>query len=218
MKAERVKEAHPEPSGNPEMANQSERDWVWHTLVLVLGFLLSYLISTPGTTRTFALVRISALLQFLGIFTVVLGVHRARRDLGMRNLLREFADDVSAFIGKFLVHRGGLASEQVTGTVKVEVGPLRVEGEGFVSNPSEADYGKRLSALDQQVQSLVAADQDQLLMLAAAKYAAMEFSRKLEYATQTRPMRMDIVGLIWLSVGVLLPAVPQVAFLLWPIP
>lgn len=204
------------------MPSKPERSWVSYTGVLVAGFVAAYLAATLGTARSLALGRLSALLQFLGVVSVVLSLRRARKERDLGPLIKEVAGEFSVFFGKLLAgkaaHRA-MAPDVTTRTLTVGASVVTTNAEGTVSASNEASVEKRLEAIEKRVANLAASDQEQFFILAEAEKATREFATSFIAATEARPAtRIEIIGLIWLSAGVLLPGFPHIAILLWPLP
>ena len=199
------------------------RNWGWHIVVLVAGFLVAYLIAylvnyflhdREASVRT-----AGGVLQILGIGSVALGISQLRRDFGLKGTVAEIIGDLlhlantaiqrvaqlfgrrSAVINVALADELGLGSDRAR--AKVRSGP----------NASIDDRVALLERLTDKLQDELWTMQDTIdrdreqfnEALRAEKQARDDEFKALEnrvISLAVGGVRLQTVGLLWLFLGV----------------
>jgi DNA repair exonuclease SbcCD ATPase subunit len=170
----------------------------------------------------------SGLLQLAGISTVFLSLRHIRKKLGLPDILDEIWADVSARIDT-------LFQKPKTYTLKLSVDDLTVKA--FAPTVTlhlspDAAIERRVEHLESQLERLIhelaeserKREEDwsqieaEIAKLNATTTKSIEkLSGKLHNLAGSG-MRLEVIGLMWLAVGALLPSFGNVAFILWPSP
>ena len=209
-----------------ETANSSGRSWVWNTGLLIAGFFVCWALSTPGTTRAEAVTRLSALLQLAGIIVVAWGMADLRHEVGLPSFWTEIRADVAAAIDRL---RGKpSATVVIAGTGSLVVTGFRPSVTIGIS--PHATTEQKLEHLQKQIDGLFEATRnledradeekgEREAALHAAKTEAEQRYTELWNRVRniaTGGIRLESVGLVWLTAGTLLAGFGKpLSYLFW---
>lgn len=207
--------------------SKAQRGWLWHLIVLIIGFAAVYWLSTLHDKRADAFATLAALLQFIGVLTVAKGIADLRSEVGLPPFWTELGGELreqwSRLRGKPHAQSSvgnAAVSFWVTGNATVKVGL-----------PPNATTDQRFQHLQDQIDTLTQVDQNLQKRIsdeAKAKADAItalkaETERKQQELSDrmtgfaTGGIRLETVGLVWVAAGSLLPAFPSLAYVLWPV-
>jgi hypothetical protein len=205
---------------------KAPHSWLWYLVVLTVGFVATYLLSTllqdrrSGAYSTFA-----ALLQFLGVLTVAKGISDLRAEIGLPSFWTELGRELRERWNKLL---GRHDAQNIVANVAVSfsfAGNATVK----VGLPPNATTDQRFQHLQDQIDGLTQVDRNldkRINDEAKEKTDAIsalkaETERKQQElwdrvaAIQTGGIRLETVGLVWVAAGSILPAFPSLAHILW---
>lgn len=196
------------------------RGWLLHMAILMVGVVAAYGLSmlfTPSPPES--LTRFSALLQFFGVLAVAKGMSDLRRDLSLpsvwQEMLAETKDSLRSLFGR-------------PGKKCVDLGPVSISGRAtfragaVVTGNTNAPVEQRLAHLEAQVLSLqdglngvwtsldVHKEEVKNDLQATRKEAALYTDQLWNRVRDLSAggLRLETVGLAWVAVGSLLPALP----------
>lgn len=209
-----------------EAASSPERSWVWNTGLLIAGFFVCWVLSTPGTTRTEAVTRLSALLQLAGIIVVAWGIADLRREVGLPTLWAEIRSDVVAFVDQLRGKRSGTVVITGGASFGASGGRARVT----VGLPPNATTEQMFEHLQRQVDGLFEAtghledraDREKQEREDAVKALRSESEQRYTELWNkvrniaTGGIRLESVGLVWLTAGTILAGFgAPLSYLFW---
>lgn len=196
--------------------------WISYAAVLVLGSVFAYLAGSLHS-RPEGEIRLTAgILELMGIGCVVFGISDVRRQFKLKPLpsevrgeLLKFFADIIARLRRFLGLRQD-AIAPVTGLVAHAVLSVSARGRGKVRPGPQASLEERVQSLEQIVdgmQDAVWRIEDDLLhetaerekVLAGERVSREAADKELEHEIHQYAVggiRLEIVGLLWLALGV----------------
>ena len=224
-------EAH-SPQHRPEAESRNSASWVTYVAIFALGLAFAYVIGSAHP-RADGEIRLAAgILELMGIGSVALGIADIRQQFKLNALSSEVRTDLQKFIAAVVARLRRLlglrthAIAPVTGVVAHAELTVSAHGRGKVRPGPQASLEERVQSLERLVDGLQDAvwrGEDDLLRETTERKKALERERTAregsyrdlrqtihEYAVGG--VRLEIVGLVWLAVGVCLATLaPEIA-------
>src|SRR4051812_22238263 len=132
--------------------NSNQRGWLWHLMVLTIGFGAVYVLSTLHDKRTDAYAAFASWLQFIGVLTVAKGIADLRTEVGLPSFWKEFGSELRGAWNRLRGRREG--------HVAVTISALAVSGTGTATGRAgltlNAIIEKRLEHIEREIDNLYA--------------------------------------------------------------
>lgn len=202
-----------------------QHGWLWHGCIAIIGIVASYLLSTPGTSRGEAIERMSAMLQFGGLVVVAVGIRELRREFGFPTWWSELKSEVKETVARLTGRKQPQVVMPLPGKMEWKGFPARLR----VRPAPDATVKQRLDYFQTQIEHIqdvadtldehINSERDARTAAIVAVKADIE-TRYSELWGRIRNIsaggiRLESVGLIWLTVGTLLPGFDRFFFWLW---
>lgn len=207
--------------------SKAQHGWLWHVIVLSIGFLATYLMSTflPGR-RSEAYATFAALLQFIGVLTVAKGIADLRGELGLPSVWKELRDELREDWNRLRGRRhvnivagtGSLTLSGLAPTIKIGLAPGATLDQQLQHLQNQIDSLSQLAqTLDKRVSDEAKARADAITALSEDTERKREQLWDRVKSIHSGGIRLETVCLAWVAVGSILPAFPHLAYVLWPL-
>lgn len=198
--------------------------WVTYAIVLIVGSASAYLLGWLHPRPEGELRLTAGVLELMGIVCVALGISDVRRQFKLKPLGDEVRAELTKFVADMIARVRRLlglrqdAIAPVIGAVAHATLTLSARGRGKVRPGPQASLEERMQSLEQIVDGMVDAVwriEDDLLRETTEREKVLATERALREAADTQleqaihqyavgGIRLEIVGLFWLVLGVLL--------------
>jgi hypothetical protein len=203
-------------------------NWLLVVAIFIGGLAAAYYLGTRNATCEEAITRISAILQLAGLCVVAKGIRDLRKEVGDRKFRTEFGQDV-----RYLAVRG---REQLVALaaffrkpkqshpviVATSTARLNVSASGHITITAQQTVEQRVQALERRLGEAEGRTAELARRIqeegeqrtAAIRTVSENLHRRYEELWQkvrniaAGGIRLEILGLLWLLIGTLLPALP----------
>jgi hypothetical protein len=203
-------------------------NWLLIFLYLLLGFAAAGIVGSWHATRAEALTRISVILQLLGLVVVAWGIKELRHEVGddfateLKADVKAFAVAVRATVVRAVAIFRKPQPKTILGIGGTTVG-LAMTGSAHLTVTDTSTVEQKLAMIEKRLGELDAraADIDRRIekevseRMQAVESITVEIDRRYDDLWRkvrniaAGGVRFEILGLIWLLIGTLLPALPS---------